>query len=210
MSAIPETSARAAAAGLPAWIPQLVRGIAAVVLGITVTLTLDHSAAFGLLAFGVFAAVTGAVIVVGSLRGSYAGRRRGPFVVQGIAALAAGVAALAAPGVGLPYLVLVVGGFGLVTGGLELASGILSRGESPAARDWILVGAATVVLGIAVLLVPQDLVQPVVGEKGAAGTLTSSIVLVGVLGAWAIVTGVLQGISAVSLRTDGVLRSRMS
>jgi len=46
-------------------------------------------------------------------------------------------------------------------------------------------------------------VQSCAGAKGVAGVLTSAIVLVGSLGAWAIVTGVVELISAVSLRPSG-------
>jgi uncharacterized membrane protein HdeD (DUF308 family) len=186
--------------GLPAWIPQLARGVLAIALGVTITLTLDHSATFGLLAFGVFATVTGAVLLLGSSRGPYAGSARPLFLGHGAVSLVAGIAALAAPFAGVPYLALVVGVFALLTGGLELTSGLRTRRSAPAARDWILVGAATVVLGVVALLLPTDLAEPFAGEKGVAGTLTSSIVLIGVLGAWAVVVGVLQTISAVSLR----------
>lgn len=188
--------------GLPGWIPQLCRAVVALALGVLITLTLEHSAEFGLIVFGVFTVATGAILIGGALGGPDAGRLRRAFLAQGILTVGAGVAALVGTSAGLPYLVILVGGFGLVTGGLELTCGILSRRTHPAARDWVLVGAATVALGVLFLLIPGDLAQQFSGENGAAGTITSAVVLVGVLGAWAIIIGVVEAISAVSLRTQ--------
>jgi uncharacterized membrane protein HdeD (DUF308 family) len=183
-----------------AWIAQLARGILSLALGLTITLTLDHTPAFGLVSFGVFAVLSGAVLLAATLFGAYAGRWRPGFVVQGAATFVAGVACLALPGGGVTYLALLLGSWAVVTGLLEGAGGILSRSRSLLARDWILVGALTVALGVVVLLLPTDVEQALVGEKGAAGTLTSPVILIGVVGAWAILVGVLQAISAVTVR----------
>jgi uncharacterized membrane protein HdeD (DUF308 family) len=196
------SEAPVAAAGLPGWIPQLARAIAALALGVLITLTLDHSAGFALIVFGVFAVLSGAILLAGTLRGGYAGGHRTLFVIQGAVAVGAGIAALVATTAGVPYLVGVVAGFGLATGALELASGIRARRRHPAARDWVLVGAATLALAVIFLLVPTDLAQPFAGDRGISGTLTSAVVLTGVLGAWAVIVGVVQAISAVSLRGE--------
>lgn len=185
-----------------AWIAQLSRGILALALGIAITLTLDHSPFFGLLTFGAFAVLTGVVLLAATLRGGYAGRMRAAFLAQGVASLAAGILALVVPGGGVAFLAIVVGAWALVTGLLEGASGVLSRRLVPLARDWILTGALTVLLGIVAFALPPDFVQAFAGEKGNSGTLTSSVILIGALGAWAIVVGVLQVISAVTVRTD--------
>lgn len=185
-----------------AWIAQLARGVLALALGITITLTLDHSPAFGLLTFGVFALLTGAVLVLGSLRSAYAGRMRTAFLIQGSATAVAGIVALAVPTGGVSFLALLVGVWAIVTGLLEGASGILTRSLAPLSRDWIITGALTVALGIVAVLLPPDFVQAFSGEKGNSGTLTSSVILIGVVGAWAILVGVLQVISAVTVRAE--------
>jgi hypothetical protein len=184
------------------WIAQLARGILALALGVTITLTLEHTAAFGFISFGIFAVLSSVVLLLAVLRGDYAGDRRFTFLMQAVATLAAGVVALAVPLGGVAFLGILVGAWALLTGLLEGASGILSRGRSALARDWILVGAATVVLGVVALVLPTDIAQAFSGEKGIAGTLTSSVILVGVVGAWAVVVGVLQSISAVSVRGE--------
>jgi uncharacterized membrane protein HdeD (DUF308 family) len=184
-----------------AWIAQLARGILALALGVVITLTLEHTPVFGLLTFGAFAVLTGIVLLGATLFGAYAGRMRAGFLAQGVATLAAGIVALAVPGGGVAFLAILVGAWALVAGLLEAASGILARKLSGLARDWIIAGVLTVALGAAALLLPPDFEQALVGEKGAAGTLTSSVILVGMVGAWAILVGVLQTISAITVRS---------
>lgn len=185
-----------------AWIAQLARGVLALALGVTITLTLEHTPAFGFLTFGVFAVLSGVVLLFAVLRGDYAGDRRFTFLMQSVATLAAGVVALAAQGAGIAFLGILVGAWALLTGLLEGASGILSRARSSLARDWVITGAATVLLGVVAVVLPPDFVQAFAGEKGIAGTLTTSVILVGVIGGWAIIVGVLQAISAVSVRAE--------
>ena len=189
-----------------AWIAQLARGVLALALGITITLTLDHSPAFGLLSFGSFALLTGAVLVVASLRGAYAGRMRPAFLVQGCATAAAGIVALVVPNGGVAFFALLVGVWAIVTGLLEGASGILTRSLAPLSRDWIITGVLTAVVGVVAVALPPDFVQAFSGEKGNSGTLTSSVILIGVIGAWAILVGVLQVISAITVRSDRAAR----
>jgi uncharacterized membrane protein HdeD (DUF308 family) len=184
-----------------AWIAQLARGILALALGVTITLTLEHTPAFGLATFGVFAVLTGLALLGGTIFGAYAGRMRVAFVVQGVATVAAGIVALAGPGGGVVLLAALVGAWAVVTGLLEGAAGILSRRLSPLARDWLIAGVLTIALGVVAFLLPPDFVQAFAGERGVSGTLTSSVILIGVIGAWAILIGVLQTISAVTVRS---------
>jgi uncharacterized membrane protein HdeD (DUF308 family) len=190
-----------------AWIAQLARGVLALALGITITLTLEHSPVFGLLTFGAFALLTGVVIVVASLRSAYAGRMRTAFLVQGFATAAAGIVALVVPTGGVAFFAILVGVWAIVTGLLEGASGILTRSLAPLSRDWIITGALTVLVGVVAVLLPPDFVQAFSGEKGNSGTLTSSVILIGVIGAWAILVGVLQVISAITVRSDRPARA---
>lgn len=190
---------------VPAWIPQLIRGVLALALGILVTLTLDHAPVFGLVTFGVFAVLAGGALLVGAIRGGYGGRMAASFTAQGALTVAAGVVALALSSAGMTAYALIVGSWALTAGILELVSGIVSRGRSSFARDWVITGVLTIALAAVAFLVPPDFVQAFSGDRGAAGVLTASVILVGVVGAWAILVGVLQVISAVSAR--GVSRS---
>jgi uncharacterized membrane protein HdeD (DUF308 family) len=193
-----------------AWAVTAVRGAEALVLGLVVTFTSGHSAHFGLVAFGSFALVAGITLVIGALLG-LARPVRGSFLVQATVTLAAGVAALALEGGDVMALVGIVSAFGILSGALELVAGLRARRTDRSARDWILTGGLTVLLGVAFLLVPPGYSQTLGGIEKVTGTLTASVVLVGILGAWGILVGVLQAISAVSLRgQDGVDRDANS
>jgi uncharacterized membrane protein HdeD (DUF308 family) len=188
-------------AGLAAWVAPALRAIVALVVGFAITFTPAHSAAFGLVAFGLFAVVEGAIVVAGAAGDRTERRSRGLFVLQGVLTVVAGVAALVLPEGGVHYFVWVVSVWAVVTGALELVSGIRARGRVAAARDWMILGGLTLILAIAFLVVPPDYTQTLGGIEQVKGQLTASVVLVGMFGAWAIVAGVLLGIAAVSARS---------
>jgi uncharacterized membrane protein HdeD (DUF308 family) len=176
------------------------RAALALALGLVITFTGGHTAAFGLIGFGVFAVLTG-LLVLGSTFDPAAPREaRTAFRAHGAVSVIAGAAALLLPSGGSAYLVWVLSGWAIVTGSLELVSGIRARGRAAGWADWTAVGAITVLLGILVLVTPPDISDAFSGDKGVEGLLTSPIILIGMLGAWAIVTGVLQAISAASPR----------
>jgi uncharacterized membrane protein HdeD (DUF308 family) len=182
-----------------AWSLAAVRALLALVLGLAITFTGGHSAGFGLVAFGLFGAVAGVVLLIGALLVG-AGAARGSAIVQAVVTLVAGIAALVLAGGGVIALIGIVSAFGIVSGALELIGGLRGRRTEAGARDAIITGALTVLLGVAFLLVPPGYTQALGGIQKITGTLTASVVLVGVLGAWGILVGVLQAISAVSLR----------
>ncbi|HEU0205994.1 MAG TPA: DUF308 domain-containing protein [Pseudolysinimonas sp.] len=202
MSAGSGTSAAAAESrtGLAAWVVPALRAIVALVVGFVITFTPAHSAGFGLVAFGLFAVVAGAIVAAGAFGDRAERRSRGLFVLQGALTVVAGVAALVLPEGGVHYFVWVVSAWAIVTGALELVSGIRARGRTAAARDGVILGGLTLILAIAFLVVPPDYRQALGGIEQVSGELTASVVLVGMFGAWAIVAGVLLGIAAVSAR----------
>lgn len=185
---------------MPAWVVPALRAVAALIVGFAITFTPAHSATFGLVAFGIYAVVAGAILLAGSLGGRGDQPSRGLFLAQGVVTVLAGVIALVLPDGGVHYFVFVVSAWAIVTGALELVSGIRARTRLPAARDWIILGGLTLILAIGFLIVPPDYSQTLGGIEQIKGQLTASVVLVGMFGAWAIVAGVLLGISAVSAR----------
>ena len=201
------TAVAARPAGLAAWVVPALRAIVALIVGFAITFTPAHSATFGLVAFGLFAVVEGAIVGAGALGDRTERRSRGLFVVQAILTVIAGIAALVLPEGGVHYFVWVVSAWAVVTGALELVSGIRARGRAAAARDWMILGGLTLVLAIAFLLVPPDYSQTLGGIEQIKGELTASVVLVGIFGAWAIVAGVLLGIAAVSARVPRAPRT---
>jgi uncharacterized membrane protein HdeD (DUF308 family) len=185
---------------VPAWVVPALRAAAALIVGFAITFTPAHSAIFGLVAFGIYAVVAGAILLAGSLSSRGDQPSRGLFLAQGVVALLAGVAALVLPEGGVHYFVFVVSSWAIVTGALELVSGIRARMRLTVARDWMILGGLTLILAIGFLIVPPDYSQTLGGIEQVKGQLTASVVLVGMFGAWAVVAGVLLGISAVSAR----------
>jgi uncharacterized membrane protein HdeD (DUF308 family) len=190
--------------GLAPWAVPAARALVALIVGFAITFTPAHSAGFGLVAFGLFAVVEGAIVAAGALGDRSERRSRGLFVAQGIVTVVAGIAALVLPDGGVHYFVWVVSAWAVVTGALELVSGIRARGRVAAARDWMILGGLTLVLAVAFLVVPPDYSQALGGIEQIKGQLTASVVLVGMFGAWAIVAGVLLGIAAVSARNPRI------
>jgi len=196
------TAPRLARAGLA------LRAALLLALGLLVTFVADHSAPFGQLVFGVAALALTAPAVLDAVLRRRAGIPWGLSAVRAGVGLVAGVVALVLlPASGVGLLVALLSGWALVAGGAELVEGVLDRrhGRGGEARDAILVGAITVVLAIVLLVIPPDFTEPwrvvsTAGEVEAEGAVTTSIMAVGLLGAWAIVTGVLLAISALGPR----------
>lgn len=194
------SSAGSSAASSSYWPVPLVRAVPLLVTAAVVTFSRDHSPFVGLVSFGVAALVGGLLLTVGVLLRLDDRSSRTLQVVQGVTTVVAGAVALAASSAGLAFFVALVSGWALVAGALELVAGLRRRGRSPLARDWTSVGVFTLALGVVFLVVPLDYAQPLGGVEQIEGELTSSTVLVGVLGAWAAVVGVFLVIAGLSLR----------
>lgn len=182
------------------WLASLIRAIAALIIGIGITFMADHSSALGLRALGAYALVSGAVLLVFRARASTDQTTVTLFTVAGAASLVTGVAALLLADTGTATLVYLGAAFAAVCGGLELAAGLRDRGRNRAAADWIVVGGATLLLAAALLLVPPELADAFRGERGNTGVMTGSIMAVGLIGAWAVIVGVVLAIGTVTLR----------
>ena len=185
------------------WYVPLARALPALALAVVITFNADHSASLGLLTFGLYAVVSGAVLVAAALRLGAKGVVRTVTFAQGILSVLAGVVSLALPFGGLPFFVFLLTAFAAITGFLELYLGLRSRGRSGSSRDWVFVGGLTALLAIAVLLVPPGYAQPYTVDK-FEGLLTASTIVVGVLGAYWAILGVYLVIAGLSLRWASV------
>jgi uncharacterized membrane protein HdeD (DUF308 family) len=105
-------------------------------------------------------------------------------LVRGIVGILFGIVTFFAPGITLAALVLVFGAYAFVDGVLTLVSAI--RRRSTTDRWWILVleGIAGILVGIATLFVPG----------------ITALVLLYLIAAWALVTGILELAAAIRLR----------
>jgi uncharacterized membrane protein HdeD (DUF308 family) len=154
------------------WVVPVVRGLLALVPAAVITFSQNHSPAFGLLVFGVWATVAGLVVGALSMRLMADRGIRSLFIVTAVVTVVAGLLAVSVPG-GLPFLLYLVSVWAAVTGFVELYAGLRVRGRTASARDWIAAGGLTAVLAIVFLLLPPDAVT-------AVGLLGGYLVILGV------------------------------
>ncbi len=105
------------------------------------------------------------------------------FAVRGIVAVLLGVAALASTNIALDVLVMLFGAFALVDGAVAIASAMAHRAGPY--RRWVLIEGLTA-FGVGTI----TLVWP---------TLTRFVVLY-LIAAWAIITGILEILAAIEFR----------
>ena len=165
------------------WTVPVARAVVALVAAAVVTFSANHSATFGLLVFGAYAAVEGLLVGILSLRTVADRTVRRLFVLHGVVGVIAGVLALALSGSGLGLFLYLVSVWAALTGFIELYCGVRGRSKDPSARDWMIVGGFTAVLAIVFLLIPSD-----------------SVLAVGLFGAYAVIVGVYLGIGGFSLK----------
>jgi len=167
----------------------LIRAAVCIVVAAVITFSADHTPGFGLVAFGVFALVVAAVVLTSAAGTTRTRSGRGIVLAQGLVWALGGVLALVAAAGGTATastaLVPVLGSTSVAAGALELVVGLL-RSERPAPhRDRIAAGAATVLLGLIVTVVPYD-----------------PVFVVGLFGAYAAILGVFLVIAALSVRSE--------
>src|SRR5690606_35927285 len=138
----------------------------------------------------------GIVLVVGALRGDLP---RLPFGLQGALLLVGGVLALVLSTAGVAVLLVLMSALFGVTGIVELVTGLRARGRTAEARDWVFLGGVSVAVAAAVLRVPVDLISVSTTPDAILPHLTASIMIVGMLGAYAAIAAVYLVIAGVSL-----------
>jgi len=200
VAALNVDTARDSAQRAAYWPLPLVRAIPAAALAVTITFSADHSAAFGLTAFGIFAIVSGLAVALVAWRRLGDSGTRSYLVALAAITAASGILALLFRGGGVAALFLVLTVFAALTGFLELYLGLRSRRRFVAASDWLVVGSITAVAAVVFVLIPPGYQQQFEGEQKVSGVLDSSIIAVGLLGAYAAIIAVYLLIAAFSAK----------
>jgi hypothetical protein len=187
------------------WYAPLARAVPAAALTCVITFAGGfYTPEYGLASFGGYAVVVGLIGLFLSLRAVQRGALRTVFLIQAIVSVAAGTAALIGVHGGLPVLLVVVALWGVVAGFLELYAGIRSRRTRAVGRDWIFIGALTVVLAVVCLVIPPGYVQHYNAPgDGGARVLNASVMVVGALGVYGAFAAVYLAIAGFSLRFAG-------
>jgi hypothetical protein len=184
------------------WYAPLARAIPAAALACVITFAGGfYTPEYGLASFGGYAIVVGLLGAVVALRLLSRGVLRTVFLIQAIVSVGAGIAALIGVDGGLPVLLVVIALWGIIAGFLELYAGIRSRGKRAVARDWIFVGALTVLFAVVCLIIPPDYVQHYNAPgDGGPRILNASVMVVGAMGIYGAIVAVYLAIAGFSLR----------
>jgi len=201
---------------------QLARAAFAGIAAVMITFSPDHSAAVGAAVFSGFAIATALVLLL-SVWLVYPKGLRWPAAALGAVTLVAGMVAGLAPLRTVTGFFTTVIVWALVSGLIELIAGWQglrgartrrqivpgvddARPPSPLvprseARDAVVVGVVTIVLGIALLFVsPRFSLDYTIDDANATFTLTGIIIGVGVFGGYAAIVAVYLAIAGFSPR----------
>jgi len=201
---------------------QLARAAFAAIAALMITFSPDHSAGVGSAVFSGFAIATGLVLLL-AVWLVYPKGRRWPAAALGGLAIVAGMASGLYPLRTVAGYFVIVIAWALVSGVVELVAGwraLAGGGERreivpgvadarPAApvgprsesRDAVVIGALTILLGIALLFVqPAYALDYTIEEAHATFTLTGITIGVGLFGGYAAIVAVYLGIAGFSPR----------
>lgn len=142
----------------------------------------DAAARVGSIYFGAFEVLQGVAVAVGA-RATPSNVGRTLVLARAAFGIVLGALAVVLAGAGFGFLLVIVTVTALLTGVLEVLVGARRQDAGPAARDGVVAGGLTTLVGALLLLLPL--------------TVTS---LIGLLAAWAALLAVYLGIAAASLR----------
>ena len=169
------------------WWMILLRGILAILFGIAAFIWPGLAIEVLVLLFGAYALVDGIFAVIVGIQQYGENERWWINLLEGIAGIVLGVLTLLWPGTTATVLLVFIAAWAIVTGVLEIAAAVWLRKVIEGEWTLILAGALSVLFGGLLILQP------------AAGALT----IIWLIGAYAIVFGVLLSILAFELRRLG-------
>lgn len=164
------------------WLVAL-RGVAAIVFGLLAIFWPGLTLLILVWLFGVYAVVDGIFAILGGVRRAERRARDWLMVLRGIAGVAAGVIALVWTGITALVLLIVIAAWAISTGILEMMAAYRRR-ERRGSWLLVLVGIASVLFGLALILLPGP----------------GALALVLVIGAYAIASGLVLLIASYRLR----------
>ncbi len=136
------------------WWAVALRGVAAILLGLTAFFLPGVTLAALILLFAWYALVDGVFAIVAAVRAAEHHERWWPMLVEGLAGLAAGVLTLGWPGVTAVVLLYVIGVWAIFVGILKLFGAVRLRRAIHG--EWLLVlnGVLSMLFGLLILVFP--------------------------------------------------------
>jgi uncharacterized membrane protein HdeD (DUF308 family) len=166
------------------WWLVVLRGVLAIIFGISAFLWPDITLLTLIILFGVYAIVDGVVAIVTGLSRTKESPRWWTFLVEGLINIGAGVVALISPGLATLVLVYVIAAWAVFTGILEIVAAIRLRHEIN--NEWFLALGGVLSVGVGILL----FLQPAAG----------SLAIIWIIAGYALVFGILLVILGIRLR----------
>jgi uncharacterized membrane protein HdeD (DUF308 family) len=166
------------------WWTLALRGLAAVIFGLLAFFWPGITLTALVFLFGAYALVDGAFAIVAGLRAPREYKRWWLLLIEGILSVIAGVIAFVVPSITALVLLGLIAGWAIITGAMEIAAAIQMR--KYISGEWLLAlsGIASVLFGVALLINP----------------LVGALAVVWLIGAYAIVFGLLLLVLAFKLR----------
>jgi uncharacterized membrane protein HdeD (DUF308 family) len=157
------------------WWLVVLRGVLAVLFGLTAFLWPGLTLLALIILFGVYALADGVVAVITGLTHVKDSPRWWVFLLEGLVGIAAGVAALIWPGLATVVLISIIAAWSVITGVFEIVGAIRLRREID--NEWLLMlgGLLSIAFGVLLVLYPA-----------AAG-----LALIWMIGSFEIVFGIL-------------------
>lgn len=167
------------------WWALVLRGVAAIAFGVLAFAWPQITLTALVFLWGAYALVDGALAIGAGIKSHGESKRWWVLLLEGILGVAAGLVAFFMPGITALVLLIVIAAWAIVTGAFEIAAAIQLRKYIKG--EWLLAlaGVASILFGVALLFNP------------AAGALA----LVWLIGAYAIVFGVLMIVLGVRLHS---------
>lgn len=153
------------------WGIWILRGIASLLFGVLTIWRPGASLAALVLVYGSYALADGLILLGVAFRSE---GHKGAYVVRGLLSIAAGVLTFAYPGLTATSLYILIGAWAIACGAVELGIAIWLRGRAPNVGVLVLVGALSLLCGVALLALP----------------LAGVIALLSLIAAYAIMNGI--------------------
>lgn len=136
------------------WWSLVLRGLAAIVLGLITIVWPGITLGALVLLFGAYTLIDGLLSLAGAVRAAENHERWGSLLFEGLAGIAAGIVTFAWPAITALTLVYVIATWALITGVFEIAAAVRLRKVLPG--EWLLAlsGFASLILGILMIAVP--------------------------------------------------------
>lgn len=165
------------------WWTLALRGLAAIIFGLLAFIWPGITITVLVLFFGAYVLWDGIFALIGGIRAE--GSQRWPLLLEGIVGIIAGLLTFLWPGAATLVLILIMAGWALITGIFEIVAAIRLRKEMEG--EWLLLisGILSVLFGIVLAIWP------------ASGAL----VITWMIGAYALIFGIMLIILGFRLRT---------